>query len=153
MKFLKIKINKNEKVEMEYYTDTNEKNPEPALVRIKAPEIPHAGFLNAIHALRKYVIIICEQKDCNDNEIEMRGISFSYHDKQNARGFIFTALRSLENSHAPLLLNSPLKYDNTEDEKTCLPDGCLKAINKLEQEAIVFLRERNSQLSLFEKAA
>ncbi len=116
---------------------------------------PHPDFIAALGDLAPDVISICEQS-CDEEDIEVRGVSFSY--PQDVMGVTITGLRALESSNSPLILNTPFKLsepmgEDEGDEKQLLAPWTVGRLRDLIVEARAFVdRTKRGQADLFEPA-
>jgi len=103
---------------------------------------PHPDLLGALQALAPHVVEICELEDLQEPAIEVRSVTYTWaHD---VMGAVITALRQLQNSPAPLVLNTPHKpsapYGDEEgDPAQLLSEPTVLALRRLANEAREFL--------------
>lgn len=103
---------------------------------------PHPDLLAALQALAPHVVELCELEDLREPAIEVRSVTYTWaHD---VMGAVVTALRHLQNSPAPLVLNTPHKpsdaYGEDEaDPAQLLPEHTVRALRELAREAVAFL--------------
>lgn len=122
---------------------------------ITTAQEPHPDFKKSLEALRPVVLRISELNGvAKPEDLTVRSVSFSYH-KNGSTGVIFTALRKMQKSKSPMLLNTPLKIleqgaeDNNPDDEG-LSDFGVEQVEKLREEATKFLQGKRAQGNLFE---
>ena len=115
-------------------------------------QAPKQEFVNALTALVPSVVAICELPDDYVVGIEIRGVSFSW--AKDIMGATITALKTLNDSDAPLVLNSPHKpsepYSETGDNRNCLSAATVVALEEVLMEAERYVEGERAQGSLFE---
>jgi len=147
MNLQKIKISAQENVELKY------RNAAGDLITIEVKEKASDKLIKALYKFRQFVVEICELPKTDVEKISIRGLSFSFSDKTGATGVIITALRDLDDTDAPLLLNTPIKFDIGEESKKLLPKKMPEAIDELNVAIEDYLENKNEQLSLFKMAS
>lgn len=151
MKLLKIEVNAKSKVQIKYETDyTNDSN-ESDFVDVRCPNSAPIDLVEAIAKLKPHIISICELPKKMLNDITIRGISFTY--KAGAVGVTFTVLKSLKKSKAPIIFDTPTKWDVNKDVLSQLPKGCIEALEEVKNSTFQFLKNRSEQLNLFKLVA
>lgn len=70
--------------------------------------------------------------------------------KGDARSFVFSAKRSLQKLNTTMTLNTPALWDGNIDQKLCLYERTVERLNRLEEEARLFLAGKAQQGELFE---
>lgn len=123
---------------------------------IKCGEMPAPKFLVALRNLREHVIALCELPKDYKDRITVTSVSLNYGGQMETMGATITAQMELLNSNCPLNLNTPNKpcepynADQEWDDKTCLTDECVSAINYLEAAADEYLQGVRAQIGLFD---
>lgn len=104
-------------------------------------------FIQALQLLLEDVLDMCELEDTEWlDKYFVSGCSFSHGERV---GVTITALKSLENSHAPLVLNTPHKFFSGDDPKSILTDACIKRLNNLAMRANEYISGERAQGNLF----
>ena len=152
MDLRKIHLDSNERLTLKYATSKAGESGKQTIITVESPEPPTPAIVEKIKRLRVYVGEILEFPAKSFEQIEVRGISFSWHEKTAATGVIFTALRHLEKTDSPFVVNTPLKYDTSENERTQLSKDCKKLLEELKSDVITWLQSAEMQLNLFERA-
>lgn len=132
---------------------------------LKSRQEPHADFIRDLDNLSLIQVRMCElveedsEYDDLDSEMsrhDVRGISLSYGLDDSGKvvmGVTVTSLRRLDQSNAPLTLNSPHKFDrpHTEhgDEDVLIAPEDMDLIRNLCQEALSYIEGKRKQLDMF----
>ncbi len=140
MRFTKIKYDpKKERVVLNYHVQNGTDEPDEYTVNIRQP--PHPDLVAALEALGPHVLRLCELDGVEEDDIEVRSVSFSW--AQDVMGCTITALRSLRRSASPLVLNTPHKasdhYGEDGDEEQLLDSDTVTALEQLITEGREFL--------------
>ncbi|OPY03534.1 MAG: hypothetical protein A4E60_00199 [Syntrophorhabdus sp. PtaB.Bin047] len=147
MRFNKIKVSKDARYRFEYEVEKNDGEVDE--LTLSSKDRPRPEFLTALNKLKPFAIKICELPSSYESKIEVRGVSFSYGGASETMGATITSIMTLENSTAPLILNTPHKtetfYSEHGDARQLLPDGCAKALNDLCDEAELYIRGERAQ--------
>lgn len=110
------------------------------------------SFYDALESLVPFVAEICEQPQTWAQSVEVRGVSFSYGGENEVMGATISALKTLEKSNSPLVINTPHKssepYNEGGDETICLSDEATAALYHLQRETQLYLDGHRAQLSL-----
>jgi len=117
---------------------------------IKCTDVPRDEFKQSLAALKIHVVNICEIPKKQAERLEIRGVSLSW--KHGIMGAVITALKTLEHSNAPLILNTPHLPETSyseEGEMSCLSSKCLENIRTLMEEARRYLEGDRAQINLF----
>ncbi|MEM3091567.1 MAG: hypothetical protein QXD05_00315, partial [Candidatus Pacearchaeota archaeon] len=108
-----------------------------------------------LNELKKYVCEVCELNESELNKIFITGISFSW--TKDVMGVTVTALKELERSNTPLVINTPHKtedlYSIIGDENNLIDDRYLPIFYKIIQELKSFIKSESLQLELFPEEA
>lgn len=117
--------------------------------------VPHPHLVVALGKLAGPFIEICELKDSVEVEdVDVRTVSIS-HPADGGRGVIITAVRKLKNGQA-MTINTPLRFcelgeNASEEDERRLPDRTVKLIDRLIEEARLFVTGRKrGQVEMFE---
>ena len=106
--------------------------------------------------LAEHVTKMCELPSEYTKRIEVTSVSLNYGGPNHTEGATITAKMMLENSNAPLNINTPNKAfemynaDADPDPKVLLSEDCVEAIEALEQEAKKYIAGYRAQGNLFE---
>lgn len=153
MRISKIKIDAQGVMSVSFNSSIPD-NEKPLLVDWKHPGVAPKNILKAIDKLKSFVGDIIELPTSKHSLIEVRGVIISQHPKTNSTGYIFTALKHLEKTDAPYVINTPLKYDTAENENTVLSQECLIAVKELQDLVLEYIQKSVAeQLDLFNNAA
>lgn len=123
---------------------------------VKCTEKPRPEFIAAMKALTEHVVMICELPSEYAKRIQVKGVSLNYGGPNETKGATITAAMLLENSNAPLNINTPNKAfdmyneDADPDPKVLMSDECIDAIEDLETEARKYIAGHRAQGNLFE---
>lgn len=123
---------------------------------VRCTEKPRPEFVKAMQDLAEYVTEICELPSEYTKRIEVTSVSLNYGGPNDTEGATITAKMMLENSNAPLNINTPNKafemynVDADPDPKVLLSEDCVEAIETLEQEARKYIAGYRAQGNLFE---
>ena len=78
---------------------------------MKCTEAPHPNFLKSLEVFKTHVTDICELPAEYAERIIVRGISLNYGGEDDVMGCVIIAGMELQNSNAPLNLNTPNKIE------------------------------------------
>jgi len=137
---------------------------DPDTYRLTSGDPPKKRFIEALHALDLDVGIACDIPESHLNNwiasVTPRGVSFSW--KDGIMGAVITALKTLADSHGPLVINTPHKPEkpysvgDVDGERYCLQAGTVEKLRAIIDRALEYLDGDREQLRLFaaqEKAA
>jgi hypothetical protein len=153
MRFKKIKMTKEGKIQMEYEI----KNQKGGMDEFSFScfEEPKPSFIEALKDLAQDALDICELPDDYLSRIRISGISLSYGGENETMGCIITAQMILYKSNAALNLNTPHKieefYGETGDESQLLSKSCVGRIKTLIDEAGKYAKGIRAQGNLFDQ--
>lgn len=151
MRFKKIKMTREGKIQMEYEI----KNSKGGLdeFSFSCVDEPKASFVNALNDLRPDVLEMCELPDDYLNRIRVSGVSFSFGGENETMGAVLIASMVLYKSNVALNLNTPHKtedfYGETGDENQLLSSECVSRLNRLTEEAEDYVKGIRAQGNLF----
>jgi len=117
---------------------------------MKCTDAPRGEYKEALAALKIHVVDICEIPKNQAAKLEIRGVSLSW--KDGIMGTVITALKDLERSNAPLVLNTPHLPEESyskDGEMSCLSLECVEDIRTLIEEARRYLEGDRAQIDLF----
>ena len=113
-------------------------------------QVPKASFFTALSALKPHVMEMCEFPDEYQDNIDVTGVSYSF--SNGVMGATITALKTLQYSTSPLVINTPHKpagaYSEGGDDANCLSDLAIKALELVASEAEQYLRGDRAQAEL-----
>ena len=146
----KVKLEAN-KIRIEYLVPvTGQKERDELSLLCATPA--KQSFYDALTSLVPFVAEICEQSEKWAQSVEVRGVSFSYGGENEVMGATISALKTLEKSNSPLVINTPHKssepYNEGGDETICLSDEATDALYHLQRETQLYLDGHRAQLSL-----
>ncbi len=149
-KIKKVKLEAN-KIRIEYLVPVqNADNPDDDEHSFLCAQRARPSFYDALESLTPFVAEICEQSKDWAGTLEVKGVSFSY--SNDIMGACITALKTLEKSNSPLVINTPHKpsepYSESGDEAMCLSDDATAALWHLQDEARAYLDGHRAQLSM-----
>ena len=141
------------KVNIEYAI---EKKQVKDVFTLESTEKPLPEFRNALNDLKPFFEEICELPAGYSDNIEVRGVSFSYGGENDTMGATITGLKPLKTANAPLVINTPHlpseDYSGNNDMAKTLPSDSIYYLNELQRQAERFIdgeREPDKQESLF----
>lgn len=153
----KIKLGKDSKVHIEYKVPrTTESGQDFDQFTLDCVDKPLPALELAMLNLRKHVLEICEMPvdDTEVMKVKVRGVSFSYSG-DDVMGATITASKTLVKSNAPLMINTPHKFDQPHNEnqgtEMCLSDDCVNVLVELLEQAEKYLDGERAQLEMFDK--
>lgn len=120
---------------------------------LRCDEQARPEFYKALEAFNKHIAIICELPNGYEKRITTSGISYSYNDKKGIWGVTLIGLMELKNTPAPLNLITPFKsaFNTEESQDYALPDACIGALKKLDEEAFRYVNGDRAQVNLFDQ--
>jgi hypothetical protein len=127
MRFLMIKIDRDDGVEMEYEERDGGTKKTPKLV---SDDPPTEAFVNAMRGLKKHLPVVTDAPPEYLETAEVRSVHLAYnkHDQRSAK---LSAVRSVSNSNSPLLLNAPGIVETEEVKEGSVLEGVDSAIGKI----------------------
>lgn len=150
----KIKVSKDGWIQVNYEELRNQKWDQ---ISLKCHDQARVEFYQALDQLKPCVLEICELKDAwpEDDTLTISGISYSYTNE--ILGATITALKSLDASNSPLVINTPFKtavpYSESGDWEVCFTEEQTAALETMAEEALKYAEGERAQKSLFEVAA
>lgn len=152
----KIKLGKDSKVHIEYQVPrTVETGQDFDQFTLNCVDKPLPALELAMLNLRKHVLDICEMPidDTEVMKVKVKGVSFSYSGDDDIMGATITASKTLARSNAPLMINTPHKFDQTHNEnqstEMLLSDDCISVLVELLEQAEKYLDGERAQLEMF----
>lgn len=152
MRFKKIKITSDKKISIIY--EQQSKNGFYDEYSMTCSEEARPEFYKAMNGLAVFVIDMCELPKEYLERITIRGVSFSYGGDKEVMGATISAGMRLDNSYSGLNLNTPHKAsdsysDNDPDPMQVLDDKCVEALDRLCEEAELYVDGDRAQMQLF----
>jgi hypothetical protein len=151
MRFKKIKLTKEGKVQAEYEIN-NEKGTTDEY-SFSCTDEPKPSFRQAMADLAQDVVEICELSDDDLNRIGVSGVSLSWGGENETMGAVIIAYMMLTKSSGNLNLNTPHKiadyYGETGDRQQLLNPKCVERIETLIAEAEDYVKGIRAQANLF----
>lgn len=113
---------------------------------------PHEHFRNAFIDLGPDIAALCELNKGEGWQEENPVIPYQVviTRKADARRFAITAKRALKNSNEVLVINAPARWDDSTDYSLCFNESTVDKLNRLEEEARMYLAGKRGQMELFE---
>jgi hypothetical protein len=119
---------------------------------LKCTDKPLEKFVKAMDALRSHVADLCElPKKWGDN-LEIRGVSFSYAGDKEVMGAVISALKPLGKSSCPLVINTPHACEEPPSptaEANLLPGKAVAALRLVINEAKKYIAGERETVPLF----
>jgi hypothetical protein len=143
-RFTKISWNEK-KIALEWTTQTDT---ETHAHELQCADAPRPSFNDALQALRRDLLIICELDDEYGETMRIQSVSLTTNAKSGARGAVVTAMKGLEIANGPLALHTPHLLaerpsddddDRIDDRAGVMPKGMWARIEALEKEAEAYL--------------
>ena len=154
----KIKLGKDSKVHIEYKVPrTTESGQDFDQFTLDCVDKPLPALELAMLNLRKHVLDICEMPvdDTEVMKVKVRGVSFSYSGDDDVMGATITASKILARSNAPLMINTPHKFDQPHNEnqgtEMLLSDDCVNVLVELLEQAEKYLDGERAQIEMFDQ--
>lgn len=154
MKIKKVKI-KDNKLVMTYEKRNGKFVDEYSFT---CSDLARPELYETLKALAEHVVDLCELPINYIPRITVKGVSYSYGGEDETMGATISAEMKLNESYAPLNLNTPHKtvamYNaNSEiDEKQLLSDDCIDVLKTLHKECEEYINGNRAQGRLFEVA-
>ena len=143
MKFTKIKFD-GETVTLEWQELLFEDDRKTTTFESK--EDPEPGLNRALQALAPLVLRMIEAPE--DWGALVKGVSVKHPGDQ--RGLVVTAVREIEATNSPFVVNTPYLLESGEGEETApLAAKVFKALDALEKQAARYIAGHRAQGSLF----
>lgn len=116
---------------------------------VNSREAPHPDFVAALADLVPCVLDLCELPTDYEEGMRVQSVSFS-EDTDGNRGAVVTAIKTLADVPAPLVLNTPHVSERPNAEGACtMPRRLSHALDVVEREARAFLDGKRAQADLF----
>ena len=151
MRFKKIKMTKEGKIQMEYEVKNQKGGMDE--FSFSCSDEPKPEFVKALRDLDQDVLEMCELPDEFLDRIRTSGVSFSYGGENETMGAVLIASMILNKSNVALNLNTPHKiekfYGETGDEMQLLNPNCVVRLNHLVSEAEDYVKGIRAQGNLF----
>jgi len=152
MRFNKIKMTKEGKIQMEYEVENSKGGRDE--FSFSCSEEPKPAFALALNDLAQDILSMCELPADYLQRIRVSGISLSYGGENETMGAILIGQMILHKSNIALNLNTPHKieefYGETGDESQLLDPNCVARIEVLISEAEDYVKGIRAQANLFE---
>lgn len=154
IRFTKIKITSDEKIQLEYQ---KKNGPYWDEFVMKSAEEALPSFYRAFDNFPQHVEAVCElpEGDHQTHPYEIKSFKFSYGGDAEVMGVTITASRTLVNSNSPLNLNTPhmieSPYSEGGDDTQVMSDDMLSCIYILTDEAQKYLDGERAQGNLFQE--
>jgi hypothetical protein len=116
----------------------------PDTVTLESGEAPRTELRQAMAAMAEHAIDICELP--HDWDLKVIGISRTYGDFP---GVVITALRDLDGSNAPMVINTPHFLEDSEDsDMNVYSIECGESLDELERLIFEYVDGARKQLVL-----
>lgn len=145
-RLLKFKL-KDDDVFVKYERDSDSAAV-PDTVTLESGEAPRKELRDAMQALREDVIEMTELP-IEEGELKVTGVSFTHGDYD---GVVITALRELDGSNSPLVLNTPHFNDGNDNDSdmNVYSMECRERLDELEELVFRYVDGERQQLELEE---
>lgn len=154
MRMKKVKVTKEGKIFLIWEREIQSGSYDEYSMQCSDPARPE--FYNAMIALDKHVIDMCELPDSYLDRITTKSVSFSYGGDTQVMGAVISASMKLENSPAGLNLNTPHKACDSynpeqpvENPALLLSEKCIEDLDILADEAELYINGDRAQMNLF----
>jgi hypothetical protein len=153
MRIKKVKHSEKEsKILIEYEKQSKNENWDEFSMHCNDQARPE--FYLALKKLIPHLLKICELPVSYMDNINISSVSFSYGGENDTMGATITGVKKLKDSHAPLVLNTPHKPEAAYsgeggDESNLLSEDCVRALNELQREAVLYVQDERAQKNLF----
>lgn len=118
---------------------------------LESAETPLGELEHALQGMAEHVVEICELPEEMVSDLTVRSVSVSYN-ADGVQGLIVTALRDLENSNTPMLINTPHfsreAYSETAGDANVFSPKCGRDLDRLERCAFAYIDGERSQKEL-----
>lgn len=155
MRMKKVKVTKEGKIFLIWEREIQSGNYDEYSMQCSDQARPE--FYNAMTALNKHVVDMCELPDSYLDRITTKSVSFSYGGDEQVMGATISASMKLENSPAGLNLNTPHKACDSynpeqpvEDPALLLSEKCVDDLDTLMDEAELYINGDRAQMNLFD---
>lgn len=153
MRFNKIKMTKEGKIQMEYEVKNSKGGMDE--FSFSCSDEPKPSFTIAMNELAQDALSMCELPDDYLCRIRISGVSLSYGGENETMGVVIIAQMILHKSNVALNLNTPHKieefYGETGDESQLLSEPCVGRIKTLIDEAGDYVKGIRAQQNLFDQ--
>jgi len=122
---------------------------------LESKDEPAPSFLLRFLELREFVNDICDLRLADDelHKLSILSVSLSYASEKHILGATITALKTLPNRNAPLVINTPHLiedyYSDSGDPASLLPQDLVTLIYEIQEEADDFVKGFRMQMNLF----
>ncbi len=117
---------------------------------LRSLDAPLESFKLVMEGLTEDVCRICEfSEECNYSNIKVIGVSFSF--TNDIMGATITALKTLESTSSPLVINTPHKPSNPysgDDTSNCLSTTTVAKLEMLSLEAERYIAGNRAQMEM-----
>jgi len=150
----KVKINKNESVQLEFkqlIKNDAEEGEKWNTIKITSEDRPSIAFYEALNKLVPHVAEICEFTT-NENNLKVKGVEFTYTGTDDIMGARILAEKILHNSDVNLQLKTPHKisepYNDTDTQDKLFSEEAVQALQKILEETEEYIKGERDQLKL-----
>ena len=153
MRFNKIKMTKEGKIQMEYEVENSKGGRDQ--FSFSCSDEPKPSFIKALNDLAQDALSMCELPNDYLSRIRISGVSLSYGGENETMGAVIIAQMILHKSNVALNLNTPHKieefYGETGGESQLLSEACVGRIHALIDEAEDYVKGIRAQANLFDQ--
>ena len=146
-KLLKLKVKEGE-IFLKYHRP-DEDSAFPETITIESAEPPRQELKDAMQNMVDHVIAIAELPASWREKLTVRGVTITRNDID---GLVITALRKLDGSNSPLVINTPhfTREERDENQDTNVYSfECGRDLDQLEKEAFLYADGKRQQHQLF----
>ena len=150
MRINKVKVNGEGEIIIDWQDNETDVDGRFPSYTVKNPVKAKASFYKAIKNCRDIVIEVCEFNASEIESIEVKGVHIKY--KGDNVATMVTAMKSLNKTATPYLINTPLKYlyGDVDDAVKLSEDG-VQLIEKVIKQATEYLKGIRAQITIFDK--
>lgn len=140
------KIKHKDRVELQWEEGAQEKT---AITHaLSSVERPAPSYIEAFRGLIRPILKLLQLPDDYAEGLRVTGVSFT-HEEERGRGVVVTALKTLDNASAPLVLNTPYLPESSENDEPTVPVELANALDVLCDAAESYMAGEREQGSLF----
>lgn len=147
MRIKKIKVINETKLRIDYDNKNHVGDIDRFSLISSEPAAP--SLYAAINSLSPFVHEMCELSAADKDLVSAFAVSLVYTGEDESLGAVISARKTLKNSNTKLVLNTPLKSEDSSDDKQVLPSGCVGVIQTVLAEAEKYVTGERAQMDLF----
>jgi hypothetical protein len=119
----------------------------PEQITLETYDVPLDILPERLQAMARHVTAICELPDTITESLTVIGITITY--SGDSQGLVITALRELENSNSPMVINTP-HFTRTDSDKNVYSTRCGIDLDALVEAIKDFINGDRAQKQLFD---